>query len=70
MEVRLLPIAGTLLRNCKYARHAFSANILRELKELGATFVMLYNKLSLEALKKEIRAWKLVPKFHTFLHLC
>ena len=42
----------------------------RELPELAVTFMRAYEKLSLEALRDNVRAWKLLPKFHMFQHIC
>ena len=43
---------------------------LLELRELSVLLVRTYLKLSAEALKNKVRAWKAVPKFHVFQHIC
>jgi hypothetical protein len=42
----------------------------QEIAKIGALFVASYGHLSHEALVAGVRAWKMVPKFHTFVHLC
>ena len=42
----------------------------RALPELGRRLCVLYNALSFEAAEQNVRKWKMVPKFHLFLHLC
>ena len=41
-----------------------------ELATIGPLFVQMYNYLADEALRKGIRAYKFVPKFHMFMHIC
>eukprot|EP00959_Pyramimonas_sp_CCMP1952_P457479 9475003-Pyramimonas_sp.AAC.1 len=41
-----------------------------ELKQLGKRLVILYNALSVEAARSHKKLWKMVPKFHLWLHLC
>jgi hypothetical protein len=46
-----------------------SAADLNTLATLGLDFVEIWRKLSKEALDSRIRAWKLMPKFHLFVHI-
>ena len=41
-----------------------------ELPILVKSFMGLYGHLPREALNANVRAWKMVPKFHMFVHLC
>ena len=43
-----------------------------KVEQIGRLFVAIYSRLSKEALDAvpPIRAWKMVPKFHVFEHLC
>ena len=41
-----------------------------ELPGLGQQFVGIYTALATEAKREGVKMWKLVPKFHLFLHLC
>ena len=47
-----------------------SAAAKTEIAAIGPLFLQLYSHLSAEALESRKRAWKLVPKFHMFVHLC
>lgn len=48
----------------------FPAAVRAELSELAPLFMRFYGNLSAEAFTSRKRLWKLVPKFHTFVHLC
>lgn len=41
-----------------------------EIAQLGRAFMNVYGKLSAESLSNGIRAWKMTPKFHVFVHMC
>ena len=41
----------------------------RELAELSVVFFNMYSNLSAEALGKEVREWKMSPKFHLMQHI-
>ena len=41
-----------------------------ELSNVGRALTQMYARLAKEALDNGTKAWKLVPKFHLFLHIC
>ena len=41
-----------------------------EIKRIANLFLGIYKQLAGEALGREVKAWKMVPKFHEFEHLC
>ena len=47
-----------------------SEGALKELYRIGNALPQAYAHLSAEALANDVRAWKIVPKFHLFQHLC
>ena len=48
----------------------FSASALASVQRLGNSVPILYAHLAAEALDSGTKAWKLVPKFHLYQHLC
>ena len=41
-----------------------------EIQHIGKILVSIYSQLSEEALARNVRLWKMVPKFHMMVHLC
>ena len=41
-----------------------------EVARISPQLVLLYNALSVEAAAHDVKAWKLAPKFHMWVHLC
>ena len=41
-----------------------------EISHIGKFFIAIYSNLSEEALRNDVRKWKMIPKFHAFVHLC
>jgi hypothetical protein len=48
----------------------FSRDDQRRVADCGRNLVIIYSQLAAESVAKEERFWKLIPKFHIFLHLC
>lgn len=48
----------------------FSASALASVQRLGNSVPILYAHLAAEAFHSGTKAWKLVPKFHLYQHLC
>eukprot|EP00959_Pyramimonas_sp_CCMP1952_P456598 9473443-Pyramimonas_sp.AAC.1 len=47
----------------------FPVSVKDELAQLARAFINAYSQLSAEAIASRKRAWKMTPKFHTFVHL-
>ena len=55
---------------CHNEGRYLSSEAKATLKPLGRRFMGIYGNLAREALTNGTRAWKMVPKFHMFEHIC
>jgi hypothetical protein len=72
-DLRRLALAQMLLRFYTIIKSeglCLALPARQEIHSLGSRLVILYNALSCEAAASEIKAWKISPKFHLFVHLC
>ena len=56
--------------NCANHGRWFPQEVLDDLSAGVRVLMGCYGNLSREAIRENVRAWKMTPKFHFFVHIC
>ena len=70
MRLAVCQLLKTFYDTCEREGRYLGDDAKATLRPLGKRFMRVYVNLSAEALAAGLRAWKIVPKFHVFEHIC